>query len=432
MKKYYLIYLVLTTLFIGISYKIKDDYFYIPYPNAIEFVLVFILFLFTFIIVLWNNHRKLKIALGALSIIVLMSVVNLMNYYFEWHPLVHTLPFTSSQSCEVDFEPAKWATAKTSNVGLNETNINQYLKEIENWERLRGLIIIKDDKLIVEKYQGGATKYSALNVHSVTKSITSALVGLAIQKGNIKSENELVMPFFPEYKAQILDNNPKSKITIADLLTMQGGFTGNDGIENVEDVLLKRRVAKENIGKRFNYYTGSNMVLSAIITKTTKMSTKKFAEKNLFEPLGIHNAFWRKVDGYYCGGDQTYFTPRDLAKFGNLYLRKGKNNGIQLLDSTWIEKSFMNHALPPKNIKTPACYQEIGYGFSWWLLKYNDEMIYTARGMGGQYIMILPKQNMVVVIVQAWKFNKDLKSENEFLCKLLSLITENITQKNEH
>ena len=328
MKKYYFIYSILTVLFISISYKIKDDYFYIPYPNAIEFVLGFILFLFTFTIALWKTHRKKKIALGTSSIIVLMVVVNLMNYYFEWHPLVHTLPFTNTQSCEVSFEPAKWAMTKPSNVGLNETNINQYLKEIENWERLRGLIIIKDDKLIVEKYQGEATKYSALNAHSVTKSITSALIGLAIKKGNIKSENELVIPFFPEYKAQILGNNPKHKITIADLLTMRGGFTGNDGTENVEEVFLKRKVAEENIGKRFNYYTGSHMILSAIITKTSKMSTKEFAEKNLFEPLGIHNAFWRKVDGYYCGGDQTYFTPRDLAKFGNLYLRKGKINGV--------------------------------------------------------------------------------------------------------
>jgi CubicO group peptidase (beta-lactamase class C family) len=424
MKKYYLIYAVLTTLFIGISYKIKDDYFYIPYPNAIEFVLGFILLLLTFIIALWKTYRKKKIALGISSIIVLIVIVNLMNYYFEWHPLAHTLPFTNTQSCEVDFEPAEWSVAKPSNVGLNETKINQYLKEIENWERLRGLIVIKNDKLIVEKYQGGATKYSALNIHSVTKSITSALIGLAIQKGGIRSENELVTSFFPEYQTKILDNNPKKKITIADLLTMRGGFTGNDGTENLEEVLLKRKVAKENIGKQFNYYTGSHMILSAIITKTSKMSTKEFAEKNLFKPLGMHNAFWRKVDGYYCGGDQTYFTPRDLAKFGNLYLRKGKINGVQLLDSSWIEKSFMNHALPPKNIKTPDCYQEIGYGFSWWLLKYNNEMIYTARGRGGQYVMVIPKQNMVIVIVQAWKLNKDLKSENEFICKLLSLIVK--------
>jgi CubicO group peptidase (beta-lactamase class C family) len=422
MKKYCFIYIFLTTLFIGISYKIKDDYFYIPYPNAIEFVLAFTLLLFTFIIALWKTNRKLKIVFGIFSIIVLMFVVNLMTYYFEWHPLIHSLPFTKSQSFEVNFEPAQWTIAKPSSVGLNEHNLNQYLNEIKAWERLRGLVVIKDDKLVVEKYQGGATKYSALNVHSVTKSITSALIGLAIQKGNIKSENELVTQFFPEYREKLGRNNPKSEIKIVDLLTMQGGFTGNDGTENVEEVFLKRKVIKGNIGKHFNYYTGSNMVLSAIITKTSKISTKEFAEKNLFEPLGMHNAFWRKVDGYYCGGDQTYFTPRDLAKFGNLYLKKGNINGVQLLDSMWIEKSFMNHALPPKNVKTPDCYQEIGYGFSWWLLKFNNEMIYTARGMGGQYVMIIPKQNIVVVIVQAWKFNKNLKSENEFLCKLLSLI----------
>ena len=84
----------------------------------------------------------------------------------------------------------------------------------------------------------------------------------------------------------------------------------------------------------------------------------------------------------------------------------------------------MNHALPPKNTKNPFCFKEIGYGFSWWLFNYNDEMIYTAKGMGGQYIMIIPNQNIVIVIVQAWKLQKDLKSENEFICKLLSLVVK--------
>ena len=424
MKKYYIIYTFLTLIFIGISFKIKDDYFYIPYPNAIEFLLAFILFLLTIFILLWKNNRKIKFILGISSIATLMIVVNCMTYYFEWHPIIHSLPFTKSQSFEVSFEPAKWTTATPSSVGLNEDSLNHYLKEIETWDRLRGLIVIKNDKLIVEKYQGGATKYSALNVHSITKSITSALIGLAIQKGNIKSENEFIINYFPEYKGKLGVNNPKHKIRISDLLTMQGGFTGADGVENVEQVILKRKVAEQDIGKNFNYYTGSHMVLSAILTKTSHLSTKDFAERNLFKPLGMHNAFWRNVDGYYCGGDQTYFTPRDLARFGNFYLRKGKINGVQILDSTWIERSFMNHALPPQNIKNPLCYKEIGYGFSWWLFNYNDEMVYTARGMGGQYIMIIPNQNIVIVIVQAWKLQKDLKSENEFICKLLSLVVK--------
>lgn len=422
MKKYYLLYALLTFVFIGISYKIKNDHFYIPYPNAIEFVLSLLLLLLTFFIALWKNNRKGKIILGVSSIVTLMIVVNCMTFYFEWHPLVHSLPFAKSQSFEVGFEPAKWAEATPSSVGLNEDSLKEYLEEIRDWDRLRGLIVVKNDKLILEKYQGGASKYTALNVHSITKSITSALVGLSIQKGNIKSENEFAINYFPEYEEKLGINNPKNKIRISDLLTMQGGFTGADGVENVERVLLKRNVAPQNIGKHFNYYTGSHMILSAIITKTSHLSTKEFAEQNLFKPLGMSNAFWRKVDGYYCGGDQTYFTPRDLAKFGNFYLRKGKINGVQLLDSTWVKKSFMNLSTPPQNIKTPFCYQEIGYGFSWWLLNYENEMIYTARGMGGQYIMVIPNQDLVVVIVQAWKLHKDLKAENKFLCKLLSLI----------
>ncbi|WP_242927000.1 serine hydrolase domain-containing protein [Pontibacter vulgaris] len=345
-----------------------------------------------------------------------------MNYLFEWHPLSLSLPFTKSQSFEVSYEPYIWQTTTPANAHLNQEEIEQYLQEIDAWERLRGLVVIKDGKIVIEKYQKGATRYSAFNVHSVTKSITSGLTGLAIQEGYLSSEDEKVMPYFPEYQ-QGASANLKEKLTVAHLLSMRGGFTGWDGPQNAEQVILDEKVSESKIGQEFKYFTGSHMVLSAMLAKASKATTKDFAEEKLFKPLGIRCGFWRKVDGYYAGGDETYFTARDLARFGELYLTKGKVNGVQLLDSSWVEKSFANYTTESKAFRTLNCYQEVGYGFSWWLLNHNGNTVYTARGKGGQYLLIIPEQKVIAVILQEWNLQKDFKKENAYLCKLLSLIT---------
>ncbi|MGV3539311.1 MAG: serine hydrolase domain-containing protein [Rufibacter sp.] len=423
MKKLYITFILLTVLFIAVSYKIKDDYFHLPYPNAIEYVLVSLILVFTAVVLIWKKNRVRKLFLGLASAATLLMVVNSMNYFLEWHPLNLSLPFTNSQSFEVSHEPYKWQTVTPVDAGYKPEEIEQYLKEIEDWGRLRGLIVIKDGKLLVEKYQKGATKFSAFNIHSITKSITSALIGLSIQKGYLKSENEYVMPFFPEYRK---DRNTlqKEKLTVAHLLSMRGGFTGWDGPQNVEQVILKEAVSENTVGQEFNYFTGSQMVLSALITKVSKATTKEFAQENLFKPLGIQCGFWRKVDGYYAGGDETYFTARDLARFWELYLNRGKVNGVQFLDSSWVDKSFTNYTIESKAFRTLDCYQEVGYGYSWWLLEYNGKIVYTARGKGGQYILILPDEKAVAVILQEWNLQKDFRKENTYLCKLLSILTK--------
>lgn len=284
------------------------------------------------------------------------------------------------------------------------------------------MLVIKNVKLIIEKYQNGATKYSSFNVHSVTKSISSALTGLALQKGYLTSEHEFIMPLFSEYSDKVVDKQAKDSITVAHLLSMKSGFQGWDGPQSVDQVIVAERVSAEKTGKEFKYFTGSQMVLSAVLTKTSHSSTKDFAEQALFKPLGIKCGFWRKVDGYYAGGDETYFTARDLARFGSLYLNNGKIDGIQLIDPAWIEKSFNRYTTDSKAFRTLGCYQETGYGLSWWILNHNDKTIYTARGKGGQYVIIIPEQKVIIVVLQEWNLQKEFKIENGYLCKLLSIV----------
>lgn len=421
-------YFGLTIFFIFCSYKIKNEYFYLPYPNASEYMFSFLIMLITFVLILWRANRKNKIIAGVFSIITLLLTINLFNYFYQWHPLNLSFPFTKSQSFEVDYEPYNWNKETPSKFGYNNEIINNYLIEIEQWKRLRAMIVVKNDNIIIEKYLSGATKYSAFNVHSVTKSITSTLIGIAQRKGHIKSENELIGKYFPLYQDIFSQKNPKSNITIANLLTMQGGFIGADGSQNFENVLLNEKVVKENIGNEFKYFTGSHMLLSAILTNSSKMDTKTFAEKELFQPLQMNCAFWRNVDGYYCGGDETYYTARDLARYGTLYLNRGQVSGKQLVDSSWIKKTLTNYATQSKSFRILDCYEETGYGFSWWVLKFNNKTIYTARGKGGQYILLIPDKNIIIVILQEWNLKKDFKIENAFLCKLLSIVDESVEE----
>ena len=146
---------------------------------------------------------------------------------------------------------------------------------------MRGLLVVQDDKLIIEKYFKGANKYDAFNVHSVTKSITSALVGIAIDKGIIPSEEEKVITYFPEYQNQV--DNLKNELTLKHLLTMKGGFAYWDDYLTPKECLVDIGINKKP-GTYFKYFTGSQAILSAIVTKSTKQTTKDFAQEHFLRP----------------------------------------------------------------------------------------------------------------------------------------------------
>ncbi|MDX5437945.1 MAG: hypothetical protein LPK03_12160, partial [Pontibacter sp.] len=123
MQKLYLAYLLLTSLFIVIAYKVKDDYFYLPYPNAIEYILAFTLFCITLILLIKRKHRSQKIILGLASMATLLVLTNSMTYFFEWHPLNLSPPFSSSQSVEVNYEPYNWQTTTPASVGYSDAAV---------------------------------------------------------------------------------------------------------------------------------------------------------------------------------------------------------------------------------------------------------------------------------------------------------------------
>ena len=158
--------------------------------------------------------------------------------------------------------------------------------------------------------------------------------------------------------------------------------------------------------------------------ENTNSSSKEFANEVLFEPIGIRNAFWRKVDGFYVGGDESYFTARDLARFGSLYLHSGNLEGRQIIDSVWIQKSLTSYTPNDKSFRSSSAYDETGYGYCWWILKTKSgKDAVAARGKGGQHIILIPDRNVVVVILQDWiPWKRNRTNEDKLLGELLDFL----------
>ncbi|HPS13260.1 MAG TPA: serine hydrolase, partial [Prolixibacteraceae bacterium] len=275
----------------------------------------------------------------------------------------------------------------------------------------------KDDTIIFEKYFNGDSRDRKQQLYSVTKSFTSSLIGICIQKGYIGSVNAKVLDFFPQYQGAIANfDTLKAKITVADLLTMRAGFSWDEWsipYSNPDNLIFKMTNSSDWVkfvldrpmayspGTHFAYSSGVSNVLSAIITETTGKSANDFAEETLFNCLGITNFSWdNSASNVSVGGWGLSLRPVDMVKFGQLFLHKGKWNNEQVLPESWVEESTQIHCQANK-----WC----DYGYQWW--RYGEAMktsgalpttdIYFASGRGEQYIWVLPSYNAVVVCT-AW------------------------------
>jgi CubicO group peptidase (beta-lactamase class C family) len=262
-------------------------------------------------------------------------------------------------------------------------------------------MVVRYGKTVYEKYYRGNNPDSLVVVYSVTKSIISALTGMAIRDGYLSSVDQKLMDIFPHYFNANSDPR-KREITLKHLLTMTAGLEIAD--DTYETWAKSPDCCKYVIdrpllytpGEKFDYNSGLTNVLSVVLTKTTGKTTKEFADKHLFGPLGITNYTWaRGPQGYYIGGWGLRLTPRDMAKFGYLYLREGMYNGQQIVPRQWVQESVSLHSYPEKTD---------GYGYAWWLDTLEDRMhnkkyqAFLALGYGGQFIWVVPELDIINVI----------------------------------
>lgn len=289
---------------------------------------------------------------------------------------------------------------------LDTSLLRQMMQKIINgiYPNVHSVLIIKDGKLVFEQYFYQYTKDSVQELRSASKSIYSAIAGIAIDKGFI-NRNETVLSFFPEYTLKNM-SDAKKRITVENLLTQQTGLDcdisnpkseGNETTMDYSDDWVKFTLDLPMIdtpGGKGMYCSGNPVTLGRIIEKTTRIPLLQFAAKNLFEPLGFNNYKWdfkpdKSSAENYC---QIYLTPREMSMFGLLYLNNGVWKGKQIVSSNWVNESFAKHSI----------IQGVDYGYLWWL-KYLDAdgvRYYTkaAQGNGGQRIYVMKEQNMIVVI----------------------------------
>jgi len=263
--------------------------------------------------------------------------------------------------------------------------------------RLHSLLINHDGKLLFEQYYNGTGANRQANMKSASKTVISALVGIAIDRGLIESVDQPIGDYFADVLAGD-ENATKRAITIEDLLTMRSGLettsNRNYGAWVVSSNWVRHALNKPLIaepGSRMIYSTGNTHLLSAILTKASGTSTWRFAQDSFAEPQGFSLARWlQDPQGIYFGGNDMTMTPRQMLAFGELYLNGGRGNLTQVIPESWVRASHVARTLSPRG-------RGRFYGYGWWIREMAGHATFYAWGYGGQFIFVAPTLDLVVV-----------------------------------
>lgn len=298
-----------------------------------------------------------------------------------------------------------WPRSTPEVQGMDSERILRMLRFIDHQQlNIHSVLIIRHGHLVSETYYPPYTAETVQRIFSCTKSFASALMGMAIDRGYVEGIHQRMGQVFPEY---VDIETPMGQISIHHLLSMTDGLDwpewanpymtsqsnpvyGQNRSEDRVRFFFERSMA-ESPGARFNYNSGSSHILMAIVQKALGASASRFADENLFKPMGIHRYhWWADRQGIPDGGGGLSMTPRDLAKFGYLYLKEGSWNGNQLLSPQWVTESTKEHI----KAQLPLVTEEVGYGYQWWMNSFGG---YSAQGLGGQYLFVVPEKDLVVV-----------------------------------
>lgn len=287
--------------------------------------------------------------------------------------------------------------------GYNNREIpDAYKKEFDKYKTV-AFLVIKDEKIRFEKYWEDYSSESKSNSFSMSKSIISLLIGIALDEGSIKSVDQPVGDFLPEFK-----EGEKAKVTIRELLEMSSGLSWDEAYSSafsmttkgyygrdLPGLVLNQTVLREP-GKFFDYKSGNTQLLALILERATFKKVSTFASEKLWQPMGAHHdALWsidqpNGVEKAYCCFNTNI---RDFARFGQLILNHGKWNDKQL-----VSESYLNQALAPVSHLIDEKGKNVDYyGWQWWLMKYRGNQVYYMRGIGGQYVIVVPALNTVIV-----------------------------------
>ncbi len=321
-----------------------------------------------------------------------------------------------------------WITATLDQVGIRPDSLLSLIDRLSHTQNhlIHSILIVKDFKLVFEEYWPGKdmpadfgpgfaeTDFDRDILHytaSVSKSVTSALMGIAIDKGQISGTDESLFSFFPEYNH--LKTSENEVITLDKMLSMSSGYYWNEFKYEFSDprdshymmfasndplgYLLGREMVSAP-GTAFLYNSGDTNLLGEIIRRVSSSNTLiDFAEEYLFSPLEITSYHWNvfpRVNNMAFASGGLFLRPRDMAKIGALYMNNGVWKGARILSPEWIVSSTR------KSIDLEGS-RSSGYGYQWWLGRFYKDSgtvdYFLALGWGGQYVICIPETDMIIV-----------------------------------
>ncbi|MFW9959531.1 MAG: serine hydrolase domain-containing protein [Candidatus Thorarchaeota archaeon] len=302
-----------------------------------------------------------------------------------------------------DYWPTdEWMLSTPEEQGMDSSILNKIMEDIDSFDMtIHSVIVVRNGYIVMENYTSYYTQSTLHTIQSCTKSLVSALIGIAIDKGYIDNVSQRVIDFFPNTTIEYMDSW-KQNLTIEHCLTMTMGNEWHELDVPYSDPLndlfamyrsddmwkyaLDRPMEQEP-GLEWAYNSGGVELLGGILEKATGYRVTDFAREFLFEPIGIDHFDWWLVpaSSQYGVSGGLYLTPRDMARFGYLFLNNGTWNNTQVISLEWIEQSTQNHY-------DTGWY---GYGYLWWIIP--DTNFYQATGHYEQKIYVIPEHDIVVV-----------------------------------
>ncbi|HEX8269399.1 MAG TPA: serine hydrolase [Flavobacterium sp.] len=314
--------------------------------------------------------------------------------YFNGHTtaFLDDYHYFDNRTIQKGANPQPWAISKD----YNKTPLSPAIEKLHMQIGTVAFLVIKNDSILSESYFDGYGKNSKSNSFSMAKSVVSAALGRAIMDGKIKSPDQLVSDFFPEFK-----KGKSATMTVGDLSSMASGLDWDESYyspfsvttrayfdEDLKEVILNQKGVDEP-GRSYKYLSGNTQLLAMVVEKAVGTDLATYVSEKFWKPMGAENeALWQTDDenglvkAYCCIASNA----RDFARFGKLYKQNGKWNGQQLLDSAFVAKSTN-----PRFAVSPE------YGYGWWLSNYKDKKIFYMRGHLGQYVILLPEDDLIIV-----------------------------------
>ncbi len=305
--------------------------------------------------------------------------------------------------------PQDWPTAAAADVGIDPEPLARLIAELpaERKHGLHSLLIVRRGRLVFEEYWNGHDRETAHDLRSATKSITSLLLGIALDRGLVGDVSDPLWPYLSDaYPDLERSSSEKVEITLAHLLTMSGGLDCDDRdrkTKGQEDRMYRRRDWVRYFleldvvhppGEVGRYCTGGVVALGRVIAEASGLAIPDFARQHLFKPLGVRGERWSRFDRdrQTDTGGHLYLRPRDMARIGQLVLQGGSWNGARVVSASWLERATREH------IRLDGGRP---YGYLWWLaglqLGARKHKVIFASGNGGQLIYVVPYLELVVV-----------------------------------